>query len=87
VEILYSELYGEYDAFKEADEVLQERIMTYTEKAELRGLERGRGEGRAEGREEGKKQVAKNLLELGVSSDVIVKSTGLPIEKIRALMN
>jgi predicted transposase/invertase (TIGR01784 family) len=47
----------------------------------------GREEGRLEGRLEGKLEVARNLLADGVSPDVIVRNTGLPIEKIRELMN
>jgi hypothetical protein len=39
------------------------------------------------GKEEGKLEVARNLLVNGVSPDVIMKSTGLPQEKIRELMN
>lgn len=43
----------------------------------------------AEGREEGQKskaiEIAKNLLESGVSEDIVVKSTGLSIETIRLL--
>jgi hypothetical protein len=33
------------------------------------------------------KEMAKNLLANGVSVDLIAKSAGLPVEKIRALMN
>jgi REP element-mobilizing transposase RayT len=40
-----------------------------------------------EGLEEKAQEVAKNLLLLGVSHDIIVKSTGLSLEKIRSLMN
>jgi predicted transposase/invertase (TIGR01784 family) len=39
------------------------------------------------GREEGKLEVARNLLANGVSPDIIEKSAGLPVEKIRELMN
>jgi predicted transposase/invertase (TIGR01784 family) len=39
------------------------------------------------GIEKGKLEVARNLLADGVSPDVIVRNTGLPIEKIRELMN
>jgi hypothetical protein len=44
-------------------------------------------EGREEGREEAKEEMAKNLLADGVSPDLIARSAGLPVERIRALMN
>jgi hypothetical protein len=50
MEYLYKELFAQYDEFREADAMLQERILTYSEKAELRG--------RVEGRIEGKKEMA-----------------------------
>jgi predicted transposase/invertase (TIGR01784 family) len=39
------------------------------------------------GIEIGKEEVARNLIANGVSSDIIVKSTGLSVEQIRALAN
>jgi predicted transposase/invertase (TIGR01784 family) len=39
------------------------------------------------GIEEGKLEIARNLLANGVSSDVIAKSSGLPLDKIQALAN
>ncbi|MDR3354795.1 MAG: hypothetical protein LBO21_07130, partial [Synergistaceae bacterium] len=39
------------------------------------------------GKLEGKLEVARNLLADGFSPDIIAKSTELPIEKIRELMN
>jgi hypothetical protein len=53
-EMLYRELYKEYDEFKEADVMLQNTILTYSEEAERRGLRKGRKEGKVEGRMEGK---------------------------------
>jgi predicted transposase/invertase (TIGR01784 family) len=78
-ERLYKELFKQYSEFKEADTVLQERILTYSEEAELKG--------RQEGRQEGKLEVASNLLANGVSPDIIVKSTGLSPDQIKNLMN
>ena len=40
-----------------------------------------------EGIEKGKLEIAKNLLELGIELDKIVKATGLPEDGIRKLMN
>ena len=39
------------------------------------------------GMTKGKEEVARNLLANGVSTEIIAKSTGLPIEQIRNLMN
>ena len=49
--------------------------------------EEGREEGIEKGREEGIEKVARNLLRNGISSDIIAKSTGLSMDKIRALMS
>jgi hypothetical protein len=57
------------------------------EKGREEGREEGRKEGREEGIEKGREEVAKNLLANGIPSDIIVKSTGLPMDKIRALMS
>jgi hypothetical protein len=78
-EKLYIELYKDYDEFREADAMLQSTILTYSEEAEQRGIEKGI--------EKGKEEVAKNLIASGVSTDIIVKSTGLPLKKVRTLMN
>ena len=43
--------------------------------------------GIAEGMAKGKEEVAKNLLINGVPLDVIAKSTGLPVERVRTLVN
>jgi predicted transposase/invertase (TIGR01784 family) len=71
--------------------VLQNTILTYSEEAELRGIERGIERGRAEGIERGKaemaREMAKNLLANGVSLDIVAKSAGLPLKKIRTLIN
>lgn len=37
--------------------------------------------------EKSKLEVAKNLLELGIEMDKIVKATGLPEDEIKKLMN
>jgi hypothetical protein len=44
-------------------------------------------EGIEEGIEKGKEEVAKNLLTNGFSLDIIAQSVGMPLEKIRALIN
>ena len=49
------------------------------------GEAKGRQEGRHEGRHEGKAETARNLKLLGVSMDLIIKSTGLSQEEIAKL--
>jgi predicted transposase/invertase (TIGR01784 family) len=67
--------------------MLQDTILTYSEEAELRGIEKGKKESWEEGRQEGKEEVARNLIAHGVPTDIIVKSTGLPLDKIQTLMH
>ncbi|GHV36895.1 hypothetical protein FACS1894187_12360 [Synergistales bacterium] len=52
-----------------------------------RGRKEGRKEGREEGRKEGRLEVARNLLTNGIPTDIIVKSTGLPLDQIQGMMN
>jgi len=47
--------------------------------------EDGEAKGRQEGRQEGKAETARNLRLLGVSMDLIIKSTGLSQEEIAKL--
>ena len=51
--------------------------------------EEGRKEGRKEGREEGERkkslEIARNLLQAGITEDVIAATTGLSVEEIRNL--
>jgi predicted transposase/invertase (TIGR01784 family) len=63
--------------------MLRDTILTYSEEAELRGIEKGIEKGREKGRDE----VARNLVASGVPTDIIVKSTGLPLNKIQTLMS
>jgi predicted transposase YdaD len=49
------------------------------------GEKRGRAEGRAEGEKRGRFDIAKNMIDLGLETDVIVKSTGLSEEQIKKL--
>lgn len=62
---------------------------TKIEEAMEEGYEQGREEGREEGREQGREeaniQAAKNLLQLGVAIEIIVKSTSLTEEMVLEL--
>ena len=48
-------------------------------------IEQGLEQGREQGLEQGKQEVAKNLKAMGLSSDNIMKATGLSIEEIEKL--
>ena len=48
-------------------------------------MEEGRAEGRAEGRDEERFSIARNMKQLGIPVDVIVKSTGLTSGEIETL--
>ena len=77
--------------FRHLDNVVILRSNIYTERAEGRaeghaeGLEEGLNKGRAEGRAEEKRENARNLKNLGVSTEVISQATGLTKEEIGAL--
>lgn len=53
--------------------------------AKLEGKIEGRAEGRAEGRDEKRFSIARNMKQLGIPVDVIVKSTGLTSGEIETL--
>ena len=53
--------------------------------ARLKGQEEGRAEGEAKGWAEGKLEIARNLLEMGLSSTQIAAATGLSCEEIEQL--
>ena len=59
------------------------------EKGLEQGLEQGRAEGKAEGLEQGAREkaleTARALIALGVSQDIVVKSTGLSTDEVEAL--
>ena len=71
-------------SYEEDESLLQE---PYRRRARKEGLEEGIKEGRAEGLETGARQekikIAKNMINLDIDIDTIVKSTGLTIEEIK----
>jgi predicted transposase/invertase (TIGR01784 family) len=87
MERLYRELYSQYRELTEVDVMLKNRLLTYSEEAELRGRKEGREEGKKEGREEGKKDMARRLLSRGISLDIIAESAELPLDTVKALIN
>ena len=73
-----------YNETMQDEKRLRGQIAAAREMGQVAGREIGRKEGREEGREEGKRTTARNLLELGVDMDTIVKATGLTREEILA---
>ena len=71
MERLYRELYNQYEELTEVDTMLKDRLLTYSEEAEQRARE----------------DMAKELLAEGVSPDIIARSSGLPLDTLKALMN
>lgn len=79
----------ELDIIAEREYARQVAIADGRAEGKAQGLAEGRSqglaEGRAEGLAEGKAEVAKRLLEKGVAMEIIVASTGLSEEQIKAL--
>jgi len=53
--------------------------------AEQKGIAKGKAEGLAEGEKKKQQEIARNLKSLGITQDVIIKSTGLTPEEIKDL--
>jgi predicted transposase/invertase (TIGR01784 family) len=71
-------------------EVYEEHLKWFRIEANTikKAADKAREEGKIEGKAEGKIEVAKNLLKIGVSVDIIASSTGLTatqIEKLKSL--
>jgi len=70
------------------NEAMQKRMINT---ARNWGYDDGKAEGLEEGKKEGKKEeqitIAKNLLQKGVSIDLVSESTGLSIEELNKLNN
>ena len=77
-ERLYKELYQNFEEFKEADVMLQETILTYSEEAELRGMEKGM--------EKGRELVALAMLKRGMALQEVAEISGLPVDKLQDLV-
>jgi predicted transposase/invertase (TIGR01784 family) len=78
MERLYRELFAQYDEFKEGDVMLQDVLLTYSEEAELKGIEKGKAEGKFE--------VARKMLARGMALPDVAEIAELPIDKIQSLV-
>jgi hypothetical protein len=78
MERLYRELFAQYTEFKEADVMLQDRILTYSEEAAKEATKKA----------ELKKafDVAKKMLERGVALSEIAEIVELPIDTLQPLV-
>ena len=63
----------------------EEAKLVWREEGFEDGLEKGLEKGREEGIEKTKVEAARNLKALGIPTDIIVKSIGLPPEEIAKL--
>ena len=75
--MLYQELYKGYDELRGADTMLKDMILTYSEEAELRGIEKGI--------EKNTFEIARKMLDRGMALADIVEIVGLPLEKVQTL--
>ena len=64
---------------------MDSNLATVLDIGRQEGMAEGMAKGRAEGRAEGRVETARNLKLLGVSTDLIIKSTGLSQEEIAKL--
>jgi predicted transposase/invertase (TIGR01784 family) len=80
LEMLHNELYRGYTKLEGVDKMLQERILTYSEKMEIKVR-------RQERRKSRQKELitARNFKDQGVSSEIIAAATGLPLKKVQEL--
>ncbi|MDR1621018.1 MAG: hypothetical protein LBS00_01445 [Synergistaceae bacterium] len=75
---LYKELYSPYREFREADTMLQERILTYSEEAAEKAA--------AKAAEKTKFEVAQKMLMRGMALPDIAEIAGLPLDKLQTLL-
>jgi hypothetical protein len=81
--IMYVSVAEEYYTAKGIEKGIAEGIK----KGIAKGIAKGTAKGIRKGRKEGKAEMARNLLAEGVSPDIVAKSAGLPLNRIRTLMN
>ena len=85
IDLRDKELEKQYAEYR--NQLSKEGKIVYIPLGERELAEEIKQRGMTEGIAKGKEEVARNLLANGISADIIAKSTGLPIEQIRNLMN
>ena len=73
------------DAVMSQNDVIDTAKMEGWEEGHAEGRAEGLAEGRTEGRTEQNLETARNLKELGVSAEIIMKATGLSAEEIESI--
>ena len=72
------------DIYKE-ENILAHKLDLASQKGRQEGIQIGEERGREEGRKAEKIEVARNLLKVGVSIDIITKTTGLTTDEVKNL--
>ena len=79
-------------AYEQRKKRLMDEIAAFAQKfdegvkvGEERGILIGHEKGREEGEKQAKIAVAKNLLKAGVSTDIVVQTTGLTVNEVKDL--
>ena len=79
-------------AYEQRKKRLMDEIAAFAQKfdegvkvGEERGIRIGHEKGREEGEKQAKIAVAKNLLKAGVSTDIVVQTTGLTVNEVKDL--
>jgi predicted transposase/invertase (TIGR01784 family) len=75
---LYRELFAQYKEFKEADTMLQDRILTYSEEAARKAAKKAKLENSFD--------VAKRMLERGMALSEIAEIVDLPMDQLQTLV-
>ena len=85
IDLRDEELEKQYTEYR--NQLSKEGKIVYIPLGERELAEEIKQRGMAEGKRQATFEIAKNFLANGVSPDVIAKSTGLPVEQIRNLIN
>jgi predicted transposase/invertase (TIGR01784 family) len=78
MERLYRELFAQYTEFKEADVMLRDRILTYSEEAARKAAKKAKLEKAF--------NVAKKMLERGMALPEIAEIVELPVDTLQTLV-
>ena len=78
---------GELSDFVEQEEIMafSEAFLTWERETESKGRKEGQKEGQKEGRKEARETIALNLLEQGLSIEMIAQVTSLTVADVQAL--
>jgi hypothetical protein len=90
---LHRELFAQYTEFKEADVMLQDRILTYSEEAAQKAARKATREATkkatrkaAKKAKEAARKMAKKMLERGMALSEVAEIVELPVDELQALV-